>query len=247
MNARDWTRRKSITSAGPAMKPPQLASDFENVPMRRSTRSSTPSSSQAPAPARAEHADAVRLVHHQPRAVLRAERRRSRASGATSPSIEKTPSTTTSTPPPSPAARSSIVSSLSSRLWRNGPDPGARHRHGVEDRGVVARVADHGVAGAEQRRDAAHVRQVAGGEDERVVGAHPLGDLALELEVQRDRPVQEARAGQRGAVLLERVAGGLLDALVAGQARGSCSSRAGSAPRPPSARPGPAWPSSSRK
>ena len=37
-----------------------------------------------------------------------------------SPSIEKTPSTTTSTPPPSVAARSSIVSSLSSRLWRKG-------------------------------------------------------------------------------------------------------------------------------
>ena len=49
-NARDWMRRNSITSAGPAMKPPQLASDFEKVPMRRSTWSSTPKSSQAPAP-----------------------------------------------------------------------------------------------------------------------------------------------------------------------------------------------------
>ena len=49
-NGRDWIRRKSITSAGPAMKPPQEASDFENVPIRRSTRSSTPSSSLAPAP-----------------------------------------------------------------------------------------------------------------------------------------------------------------------------------------------------
>ena len=39
-----------MTSAGPAMKPPQEASDFEKVPMRRSTRSSTPSSSAAPAP-----------------------------------------------------------------------------------------------------------------------------------------------------------------------------------------------------
>ena len=39
-----------MTSAGPAMKPPQEASDLENVPMRRSTRSSTPSSSAVPAP-----------------------------------------------------------------------------------------------------------------------------------------------------------------------------------------------------
>ena len=39
-----------MTSARPAMKPPQEASDFENVPIRRSTRSSTPSSSLAPAP-----------------------------------------------------------------------------------------------------------------------------------------------------------------------------------------------------
>ena len=29
MNARDWTRRKSITSCGPAMKPPHEASDFD--------------------------------------------------------------------------------------------------------------------------------------------------------------------------------------------------------------------------
>ena len=41
-------------------------------------------------------------------------------SGATSPSIEKTPSTTTSTPPPSPSARSSMFASLSRRLWRKG-------------------------------------------------------------------------------------------------------------------------------
>ena len=41
-------------------------------------------------------------------------------SGARSPSIENTPSTTTSTPPPSRWARSSIFSSLSSLLWRNG-------------------------------------------------------------------------------------------------------------------------------
>ena len=37
-----------------------------------------------------------------------------------SPSIENTPSTTTRIPPLSPAAFSSVRSSLSMRLWRNG-------------------------------------------------------------------------------------------------------------------------------
>ena len=49
-NARLEMRRKSITSCGPAMKPPQDASDLLNVPMRRSTSASTPKSSDAPAP-----------------------------------------------------------------------------------------------------------------------------------------------------------------------------------------------------
>ena len=39
-----------MTSAEPTMKPPHEASDFENVPIRRSTSSSTPNSSEAPAP-----------------------------------------------------------------------------------------------------------------------------------------------------------------------------------------------------
>ena len=50
MNGREAIRRYSITSAGPAMKPPQEARLLEKVPIRRSTRSSSPKSSQAPAP-----------------------------------------------------------------------------------------------------------------------------------------------------------------------------------------------------
>jgi hypothetical protein len=50
MNGRDWIRRYSMMSAAPAMTPPQEASDLEKVAIRRSTRSSTPSSSQVPAP-----------------------------------------------------------------------------------------------------------------------------------------------------------------------------------------------------
>ena len=58
---------------------------------------------------------------------------------------------------------------------------------------------------------------VAGGVDDRVLLAHPLRQLALELDVQRGRPVQQPRPGDAGAERLEGVAGALLDPLVAGQ------------------------------
>ena len=101
----------------------------------------------APGAARAEHAGAVRLVDHQPRAVAPGTARRSRGSGATSPSIENTPSTTTSTPPPSSAARSSIFSSLSSRLWRNGRSLARESRQPSRIEAWSAGVGDHRVAG----------------------------------------------------------------------------------------------------
>ena len=82
---------------------------------------------------------------------------------------------------------------------------------------MVAGVADHRVAGLEDRADAADVRLVAGRVDDRLLGPHPLGQLALELDVQRRRPVQQPRPGDAGSVALQRVAGGLLDPLVAGQ------------------------------
>ena len=54
-----------MTSASAAIKPPHEASDFENVPIRRSTRSSTPSSSRSRRP-RPQYPHGVRLVDHQP-------------------------------------------------------------------------------------------------------------------------------------------------------------------------------------
>jgi len=73
---------------------------------------------------------------------------------------------------------------------------GPAQQAAVEDRGVVARVGDDGVAGAEDRPQGADVGLVAGGEDDRVLGALPVGDLLLELEVQRRGAVEQARAGQ---------------------------------------------------
>jgi hypothetical protein len=82
---------------------------------------------------------------------------------------------------------------------------------------VVAGVDDHGVPGLEQRSDGAEIGLVPGGEDDRVLGVHPGGQLALELEMELDRAVEEARARQARAVALQGVARALLDALVAGQ------------------------------
>ena len=94
----------------------------------------------------------------------------------------------------------------------------AREQAAVEDRGVIAGVDDHRVAGREDRAERADVGLVAGREDDRVLGVHPLRDLALEVEVQRDRAVEQARAGQAGAVAVQRVLRAPQHALVAGQA-----------------------------
>ena len=101
------------------MKPPQEASDFEKVPMRRSTSSSTSKASQAPAP-RAPSTPTPWASSTIRRAPCSRQSLTISGTGARSPSIEKTPSTTTRTPPPSLSERFSIVSSLSRRLWRNG-------------------------------------------------------------------------------------------------------------------------------
>jgi hypothetical protein len=76
----------------------------------------------------------------------------------------------------------------------------------VQDRGVVARIGDHRVARGEDRAQRAHVRLMAGGEDERLLRAHPLRDLALELQVQARGAVEQPRARQARAVLLQRLA-----------------------------------------
>ena len=197
-----------MTSAGPAMKPPQLASDFENVPMRRSTRSSTPSSSAGARAARAEHAGAVRLVDHEPRAEALAEvaDRRQRRDVA----LHREDAVDDDEDAAAVAGRLleralELVHAVVAERAQLRP----REQAAVEDRGVVAGVGDHRVAGGEDRAERADVRLVAGREDDRVVGAHPLGDLGLELEVQRRRAVEQARPGQAGAVAVQRVAGAL--------------------------------------
>ena len=123
-----------------------------------------------------------------------------RGSGAMSPSIEKTPSTTTSTPPPSSAARWSIFSSRSSRLCLNGRSLAREIRQPSRIEAWSAESTITVSPGAEDRPERADVGLVAGREDDRLLGAHPLRELALEVEVQVERAVEQPRAGQAGAV-----------------------------------------------
>ena len=199
------------------MKPPQEARLFENVPIRRSTSDSRPKSSLAPAPRAPRTPTAVRLVDHQPGAVRAAELddRRQVAEVA----LHREDAVDDHQHAAAVAARAlehplelrHLVVAVRAQL-------GARELAAVEDRGVVGRVADHGVAGAEDRADRPGVRLVAGREHQHLLGLHPLGELLLELEVERRRPVQQARAGEPGAVGLEGAAGRVLDPLVGRQA-----------------------------
>ena len=165
----------------------------------------------------AEHADGVRLVDHQPGAVAPAELddRRQVAEVA----LHREDAVDDHQHAAAVAGRAlEHLLELRHLVVAEGAQLGARELAAVEDRGVVGGVADHRVAGAEDRADAADVGLVAGGEDDRLLGLHPLGELALELEVKRGGAVEQPRAGEPGAVGLERVAGGLLDPRVAGQA-----------------------------
>ena len=151
MKEREVIRRNSITSSLPAMKPPHEARLLEKVPIRRSTWSSSPKSSQAPAPfsPRTPTPWASSTISRAPWAW-----QSSTIGGRsqTSPSIEKTPSTTTRAGLWSSRARFEHRLQLVHPVVAEGPQPGARELAAVEDRGVVARVADDGVARLEDRR-----------------------------------------------------------------------------------------------
>ena len=97
------------------------------------------------------------------------------------------------------------------------PKAGAGELAAVEDRGMVTGIADDRVARLEDGADRAQVRLVAGRVDDHVLRTHPVGELALELDVERRGAVEKARPGDAGPVLLERVSRRLLDPLVGRQ------------------------------
>ena len=130
------------------MKPPQLASDFEKVPIRRSTSSSTPKSSRGARAARAQHADAVGLVDHQPRAVGAAEL--GDAGHVADVALHRVDAVHDHQHAAAvPGRPLEHLLELLEPAVAERPQPRARELAPVEDRGVVAGVRDHGVGGAQ--------------------------------------------------------------------------------------------------
>ncbi len=91
------------------------------------------------------------------------------------------------------------------------PDP-------VDDRGVVERVGDDGVVGAEQRLEEAAVGVEARAEEDRVLGAEEGREALLELLVQRLRAADEPHRRHAESPLLECVPGGLDHGRMVGEA-----------------------------
>ena len=121
-----------------------------------------------------------------------------------SPSIEKTPSTTISRPLASDVVlhlAAQIVDVVVAEL----ADVAEGEPRAVDDAGVVLLVEVDRVALADEAGDHAEVHLEAGGEDERGVLSHELGQPLLELDVEVERAVQEAAAGAAGSVLPDRV------------------------------------------
>jgi hypothetical protein len=88
----------------------------------------------------------------------------------------------------------------------------------VDDAGMVLLVEVDGVSLSDQAGDRAQVDLESGGEHDGRVLADELRQAPLELDVQVERPIQEAAAGAAGAVLADRGDGRLLHPGVVGQA-----------------------------
>jgi hypothetical protein len=82
---------------------------------------------------------------------------------------------------------------------------GAAHHARIHDAGMVILVDDDIIVFAQDRRDGAHVGLVAGGKYQRSFLAHIRGQAAVQLQMQFQRAVQEARPGHAGAISLHSV------------------------------------------
>ncbi len=107
------------------------------------------------------------------------------------------PSTATSTPPASGWERQDRRPRL--KLFGPVVEESAQRPLGqarpVHEGGVGGRVAEHGVALLDQGRDKAQVGRVTGGEDERLLHSHPVGQQLLQLGVEGQGAVEQAAAG----------------------------------------------------
>jgi hypothetical protein len=88
----------------------------------------------------------------------------------------------------------------------------------VDDRGVVQRIADHGILFAEDGLEQARIGVEAGAVEDRVLGAEKAGQPLLELLVVILGPADETHRGHAEAVAVERRLGGLDHARMVGKA-----------------------------
>ena len=89
---------------------------------------------------------------------------------------------------------------------------------GVDQRGMVEPVLEHGVTAAEQRRADTEVGHVAGGEQQRALAAGERGQFLLECVVRFAVAVDEMGGAAAGAPLAGAVRHGLGQARVGGEA-----------------------------
>ncbi len=185
--------------------------------MRRSTRSSTPEQLTSACAAGTEHARAVGLVDHQPRTVAGAQlgdvNQWRDVALHREDAVDDHQHTAAVLLCALQGALELVHAVMPERAHLRLGDQRA-----VEDRRVVGGVDDHGVARAEQRAERAHVCLMACCEHDRVIGIHPLRQLALELQMKRRGAVEQARAGQAGAIAVQRILGALHHTLVGGEA-----------------------------
>ena len=87
------------------------------------------------------------------------------------------------------------------------------------DAGVVFLVADHIVVAVHQGGDNAHVGLESGAEGDNTALAQELGQLRLQLQMQLQRSVKEPGAGAAGTVFLQRLDACLDDLRMDGQAQ----------------------------
>ena len=94
---------------------------------------------------------------------------------------------------------------------------GEAETRAVDDAGVIQCIEEDHVLATEEAAQHSEVHLEAGGEGERGLALHERGETILELDVEVERAVQEAGAGAARAVALDGLDGGRLDLGVVGQ------------------------------
>ena len=173
----------------------------------KSTWLRTSCASAQPRPVGAVGAERVRFVDHQIRAVAAAhlddllERRHVAANRIEPFDDDQTIAL---------AGREALelLAQALRRVVPEGHDLRGGVTRGVVDAGVAVAVDQDDVVHAAQAADERQIRLVAGAENQGVPLAEPVGELALEIFVQRQGAVGGSRTGRAGAVLEQRIARG---------------------------------------